>query len=569
MSLQTGASNLQPMWQNGSVVAGRYRIESVIGQGGVGTVYEVVHLASDEHLALKVLSRASLSIPNIRARFEREAKATSRLNHPSIVEAFDFGVLPDSSLFMVMEFVRGASLASAIDLKTLTPARSFAITLEVLEALSHAHRLGIIHRDLKPDNVMLIGDGQGIKLLDFGLAKLFGAATAELGGGELTISGMAFGTPEYMAPEQAMGQAVDPRADLYAVGIMLVEMLTGRCPFQAQEASETVRRKVFSDPPTLAAFAPDREFTPELESFVACAIARSPDERFASAEAMRDALRPIAAKLERPVARQDEPSLSITLEVDDEAEIVPLRRGPRVRERTMVLPRPARRSKAATALRLGLWASATAIVLALASNGLIRATDHDGHRPRVLANSSGQPEASAHLVRGDERVADRRYAEALTAYHEALRTSPSPSSSDRLLAGLTAVVKKADDRVAAEALELLASGLGPRARPLVLDEASHGRRREVRHRAVAVAEREGWSEQVDWVTSYSLELAQAPTCRERLQAVRRLRSLGDKRAIVALQRATAVRRGRRGMNQPNLCLVPEASAAIQELEKLP
>ena len=188
-------------------------------------------------------------------------------------------------------------MADLIEAGELTARRSLVIARQVLEALAHAHARGMIHRDIKPENLMLVTVGEPgrayerVKLLDFGLVKLFGEAAGEIGGDKLTQTGLVFGTPAYMAPEQALGRGVDGRADLYAVGIVLFEMLIGRKPFRSPDVLTLLRMQASAPPPTLASVAAGRAWcTPELEALVGRALIKRADARFATAEAMIAAL---------------------------------------------------------------------------------------------------------------------------------------------------------------------------------------------------------------------------------------------------------------------------------------
>jgi serine/threonine-protein kinase len=236
------------------VLAGTYRIERLLGRGGMGAVYQAEHLRTRKLVALKTLRPGFGKIREIAKRFEREALTTSLLSHPGVVQVDDYGELEDGALFLVMELVPGASLREIIDAGPVAPARAFAIVRQILDALAHAHAAGVIHRDLKPDNVKVMPDPdrpgeERVKILDFGIAKVVGAAEEAVGDEKLTEAGIAFGTPDYMAPEQALGQSVDARADLYSVGVMLFEMLAGRRPCVSDEAIAVARMHVGAPAP--------------------------------------------------------------------------------------------------------------------------------------------------------------------------------------------------------------------------------------------------------------------------------------------------------------------------------
>jgi serine/threonine-protein kinase len=281
----------------GEVVAERYRLVGRIGRGGMGAIYEAEHVVTGKRFAVKMLRPGLGSVPENTKRFEREARAASLLAHPNIVSVIDFGELPDGALFLAMELVSGRSLGDVMADEAVAPARGLAIVRQILEALVHAHAAGVIHRDLKPDNVMVtdFGDERDVvKLVDFGIAKVVGDAEERVGGETLTQAGLAFGTPDYMAPEQALGGEVDARADLYAVGVLCHELLTGEPPFVSADKIAVLRMHVAVDPPTL-----DRaRFAPELDRLVARALAKRREDRYPDAAAMLTALDAAAAAQE-------------------------------------------------------------------------------------------------------------------------------------------------------------------------------------------------------------------------------------------------------------------------------
>jgi serine/threonine-protein kinase len=221
----------------GMVIADRYRVDEKLGVGGMGAVYRAEHVLMRKPVAVKVLHREMTTVKDIVKRFELEAIAAGRIDHPNVTVATDFGKLEDGAFYLVLEYVPGRSLTDVIrDEAPLPVERTLFIARQVAGGLGAAHAAGIVHRDLKPDNIMLIergGTRDFVKVLDFGIAKV----TAESGGGgaQLTRVGAVFGTPAYMAPEQAAGKRVDHRADLYSLGLVIYEMLTGQQAFQSPE----------------------------------------------------------------------------------------------------------------------------------------------------------------------------------------------------------------------------------------------------------------------------------------------------------------------------------------------
>lgn len=276
----------------GSIVAERYRIVRLLGEGGMGAVYLAEHVHMKKPFAVKVLHRDLTVITEVVARFEREAVAAGLIDHPNVAKATDFGRLHDGSFFLVLEYVEGRSLSKALELQRPFPQeRALIIARQIVDALAAAHAAGIVHRDLKPDNVMLIDRGTGydaVKVLDFGIAKL----DTGTGGPALTQLGTVFGTPQYMAPEQAAGQSVDRRADLYTVGMMLYEMLSGTLPFDGDEIGAVLAKQITVVPDPLPEY-----LDPQLRALVARQLEKNADDRLQTAEEVLTEIDSILARL--------------------------------------------------------------------------------------------------------------------------------------------------------------------------------------------------------------------------------------------------------------------------------
>ncbi len=268
------------------LVDGKYRLEQLIAHGGMGSVYRATHLQLDRPVAIKILRPEFLTDAKVVERFNREARAAARLKHPNIIAVYDFGVLPaDGGAYLVMEFIAGRSLREEMRLQTarhgqMRCERAVSLIQQACAGIEAAHRHGIIHRDLKPDNIMIETDPQGnetAKVLDFGIAKL---KEKEQTLQSLTDEGVFIGTPNYIAPEQCLGQAVDGRADIYSLGVILYELLTGRTPFSSSSTANVLLRHLQELP------APPRRFRPDLsetlERVILRALAKSPGQRFAS-----------------------------------------------------------------------------------------------------------------------------------------------------------------------------------------------------------------------------------------------------------------------------------------------
>ncbi|HEY2516526.1 MAG TPA: serine/threonine-protein kinase [Polyangiaceae bacterium] len=286
----------------GSTLSGRYRIDRLLGEGGMGAVYEAEHTHMRKRLAVKVLHPEMSRLPEVVARFEREAMAAAHIDHPNVAAATDFGKLEDGSFFLVLEFVEGHSLRDALAGGRLELGRALHVTHQIAAALVRAHALGIVHRDLKPENVMLVqrgGDADFVKVLDFGIAKVpvgtlaseEPAASAASGAPKiLTQLGMVYGTPEYMAPEQALGQSVDARADLYSLGVMLYEMLAGSRPFDHESKVALLGMHVTARVPPFVERCPEALVPPEVEAIVMRLLKKESTDRYADAKELLEAL---------------------------------------------------------------------------------------------------------------------------------------------------------------------------------------------------------------------------------------------------------------------------------------
>src|SRR5580704_11449008 len=270
----------------GMVVGGKFALLRRIGEGGVGVVFEAEDTWIGRRVALKVLHSHLAQRPDVLLRFRREARAAAMTNHPNIVGVFEVGQCRDGSPFIVQELLDGETVRERIDaVGRLAPSVAVEILVPIMGALAAAHRAGIVHRDIKPENIFLArapDGGTTPKLIDFGIAKI--ASTDRT-----TLTGTIVGTPAYMAPEQVSGGAeIDPRTDVWAMGALMHEMLSGRCPYEGPSA-HAVLAKILSEPAApLASHAPD--VPAELAAIVDVALARDPARRHPTMDAFLDAL---------------------------------------------------------------------------------------------------------------------------------------------------------------------------------------------------------------------------------------------------------------------------------------
>ncbi len=276
----------------GTVLSGRYKVLGLLGEGGMGAVYLAEHLHMRKRMAIKVLHAEMSRLPEVVTRFEREAMAAAHIDHPNVAAATDFGKLDDGSFFLALEFIEGQNLRDVLLKGCLELGRALHVLRQIAMALVRAHSIGIVHRDLKPENIRLVdreGDPDFVKVLDFGIAKV---PIGEFSGKDksskpvLTRAGMVYGTPEYMPPEQALGQPVDARADLYSVGIMAYEMLAGKRPFDDESKVRLLGLHVMAPVPPIAEKCPGASVPAEVEAMILKLLAKETADRTPDAKAL-------------------------------------------------------------------------------------------------------------------------------------------------------------------------------------------------------------------------------------------------------------------------------------------
>lgn len=576
--------------QIGRVIDNRYQLLSLIGRGGMGSVYKAEHLVIRRNVALKLLHPSLASVPEISRRFEREAFAIGRIGHPNCVDVMDFGKLEDGSLYLVMEFLKGHSLGDDLaDNVRVEPGRALHILRHILRGLGHAHENDIVHRDVKPENVVLIeqdGDRDFAKILDFGIAKLMGTAAADDGGVKLTQAGMAFGTPIYMSPEQAVGNPVDGRADLYAASIMGYEMLTGSPPFQSDDKIEIMSMHTTRPVPPMSEVAPSVPIPSDVENLIVRGLAKRPQDRYATANEYIAAIETVIA------------GGSVMVPID------PMTTGPYGRATTahpmttqmteelaqLQATLHQRQKRSRILIRAGLMiAAVVAIAIAVAmSMSKTPNADPNSLTERAKAEiAKGNPKAAIELLEAERKSienspqalfqlglayqADREDSKALDQYGKALELDRALAENDKLRANLN-LLRDGDDQIAGiRAADLLASRFDDQsARDKLVEMASRGKKKAPRQLAASMVAAHGLSDRVDWVESHMLDLVQDSPCKKRKEAMVKLRASGDKRAIPALKRAAKRKytRGKRKGRSVNRCFRKDALEAAAHIEAL-
>ncbi len=571
----------------GQLVAERYRVIELLGSGGMGSVYRAEHVHMRKSVAFKLLHRELTHLSDIVARFEREAIAAARITHPNVAAATDFGRLPDGACYLVLEYVQGKSLRQCLLLAAPFDAdRVLRIAKQIALALGAAHEAGIVHRDLKPENVMLV-DGTAepdfVKVLDFGIAKIH--MPEQEGQPALTRMGTIFGTPEYMSPEQALGQSADARTDLYSLGIIIYEMLTGRTPFADKELVAVLTRQMTDMPPPLPV-----EINPSIVALVTHLLAKRPSERPQTAQEVVSRIDTILSlighhqgatdaseSMNRIAAHSNSSTLDVNIAVskwDGGAPIVPkqslppwLRKSIRVGQHRIPL---------AIVLPIALAVAVVALLI-ISIVSLVRpfsATAHSSAAPGTPSTHSAAPapkrapapdpliklarmgdaaalreletrsstdldaEHWAAIARG--RARSRYWAGMLEAYGHALDKSPSLLRDEELIGDVRSAT--VDATSSASALRFAAERLASRGADIIYDAwagAASGRSIQV---DTKVAKKLLDDPQLRKVASkplsVALELVDAHGCGDYRRALAKVISDGDERCLRTLRRVT-------------------------------
>jgi eukaryotic-like serine/threonine-protein kinase len=576
----------------GTVLAERYFVHSLIGEGGMGKVYAAEHVLMHKRVAIKVLHKELTALPDVVRRFEREAMAAANIDHPNVASATDFGHLPEGSVFLVLEYVKGISLRSEIADGAFAVVRALHIARQIASALASAHARGIVHRDLKPENVMLVekaGDPDFVKVLDFGIAKVPIQEVSERGsirpGQIITKVGMIFGTPEYMAPEQALGQEADGRADQYALGIILFEMLTGSRPYRSNNQVGMLGQQLKEPPPTIAEFAPNVVVPASVDELIGRMLAAERDKRLDNTLELVAAIEGLLLKLQPGLLiRGSRPDLAPVSSPLVEAPISSRAHGRGESRRWFALwadrsyqrlPRIIRQSLNGMPAQLGLALVAGVGLVALGVvAGLVvvaMRTDpavgrrHSAPSSRPVAGDAGAPAKLERAPAVELSLARARGAAALGALIEKYPKDPSiivELSKSQFASGdysasvgniaralvmdprtatdaevATLIWKAVQKRECGEpAFKLLEGPMGARGADILYDLATtNGVRRDIKARADEYFSSGRYRDASSPALVALIQLKQAGNCEERQRSIEQAIGVGDDRFLAPLE----------------------------------
>jgi eukaryotic-like serine/threonine-protein kinase len=546
----------------GTVLADRYRVESLIGVGAMGRVYRAEHVHMRKWVALKILHAELTKIPDMVQRFEQEAQAAAKIQHPHVAAATDFGKLADGSVYLALEYVEGTSLTDLIQAGPVPLRRVLDIAHQVSSALEVAHAHGIVHRDLKPDNLLLVAQEQQdfVKILDFGIAKLptEGADDDK----PLTLAGMVYGTPEYMAPEQALAQDVDGTADIYALGVIMFEMITGRRPYLGPVAG-LLGQQLSKPLPKMSEVA-QVLVPPAMEQLVFEMLSTDPKQRPSDVKNLREQIESLEnAWDEGRLAGTPERSNVLLSATFDEVSS-------RLQRGTDNVPQSVQRSSKGRTSRTGILALTCAAVGVSVAVFAIDAWD--GPAPLVAPKqlqtppapiaeeTHEQPEMDAQVERAKEQglqalvalarefpaegsvqaelalelAKAKKYDEALDTARNALALDPKLNEDAKIAGALFRVTQA--PLVRAAGFRLLQGAMGAAGASIIYDLAhTDGVNPRVQTEALQLLERQELREVAAPPLLLVLELESKKTCEELKPLVGQAALLGDRRALPALE----------------------------------
>lgn len=593
---------------SGRLIQGRYLLRGLLGEGGMGAVYRAEHTLMGKELAIKVLLPELGATPTIVKRFQQEAQSASRLDHPGIIQVYDFGYTEEGMLFLAMAFLAGRSLTDLIAREAPFSAEgAIPLVVQICEALEHAHSQGVVHRDMKPDNVMVLerNGERRTKLLDFGIARVTQGEAAAQG---MTQAGMVFGTPEYLSPEQAAGDPADARADLYAVGVILYEMLAGRRPFVADTNVEYIFHHLHDPPPPFREVLPDRSVSPELERVVLRALAKSPGDRFQTARELVDAL--LALQVVRYVSPG--PSLQSIRAIAPRAGVTsPPASRPVATLSPSASPRAAQHDRPAVRRAVVRWGLASLGAIALILVVLLAVVSGDDGRQgtraqrhltqaqraaldgaKALAKAGHYRAAEkklqallrsvprspqVHLFLGHVQCKEGHREACLGSYQAAMLLAPESRENKALLADLAVLLRRAKGkrwgRPDRQAAVLLVTGamagagrFGPRGRKMLVAWVNSWWEPDLVWKVIEALVRQHADGGVDFLHAYRIRFRGVRDCKKRKRFVLEIVSRGDvslRKVLEEVYRADSFPMPYSRARVHNACLRPDLARAIE------
>lgn len=515
----------------GRTLADRYRIEYLIGAGAMGRVYRAEHIHMRKAVALKILHERLTKVPDMVQRFEQEAQAAAQVQHPHVAAATDFGKLADGSFYLALEYIEGRPLSDLIATGPLPVQRAVGIVLQVASALEAAHSLGIVHRDLKPDNLLLVRGAAAdyIKVLDFGIAKL--TTPDDSADKPLTLAGMVYGTPEYMAPEQALGQQVDGRADIYALGVIFFEMLAGRRPYVGPIVG-LLGQQLSKPLPRVSEFV--RTKLPKaVEELLVDMLAAEPHKRLADVKVLMNRLIQLEATLDagvgRPAPRRFAPSLWLGVGVT----VMALTFGGFFAKR---LQRPAKAPSPVGQLIPPPAAEETSEDNAVDDEmaSLIRRAKAQGVGALLSLAQANPEEGIIQAELALEYALDKQFESALQAANAALALDPKLNENPKVSGALFRAAQAQEVRAAT--FRLLVGPMGAAGVNIIYDLAhTPGVHPRVVAEAALLLKRQDIRQVAAPALRLVMDLESAQSCAEIASLVRRAGVVGDRRALPRLE----------------------------------
>ncbi len=562
----------------GTTLSGRYLLEERLGEGAMGVVYKGEHTMMRKPVAIKVLQKSLSSDPEVMQRFQREAQSAGRIGHPNVCAATDFGDTDDGELFMVMEYLEGRTLTDEITIHgALSPVRVVGLGLQLCAALEAAHAIGVVHRDLKPENIMIVGAGadEQVKVMDFGVASVSLEGPEDV---KLTRAGAVYGTPAYMAPEQVTGDGVDARSDLYALGVLLHECLTGKLPFKANTATQMMTLHLTTEPEPL----PD-SIPPGLRAVVEALLAKNPDDRPADATSTARLLDTALDAASTPPPLQPASDTTTTARTNTFLVVAALGVAALVMFFGLIAvvlsvspdESPDGRAEAARVTTASLSEERDAFVREANLSGVLEALardDHDAAFDALAAAEKTHPDSShLHYYEGIAEVARGKRDAALVHYANAISAEPRYADDTQLLTDVVAMMgarsKKRRTAASDFVTEHLSESKGLDA--VLTDAALEGKSKRGRQAAFALLESRGALERLDPTARLRLELKNASKCKDKEKLVVKAEELGDPALLPELKALDSTKKTGCGMLNLEDCLKctrSELSSAIKVLK---